>query len=244
MNFRRLFASATSLCVIAVAALTSELALGQHFDILLARPASGTQTVIGGADVDANSFDDVTRVFEGEMGVIGTEFVALEPGVDHPNLNIPPTNYPASAAGLMPGDVLRLIERNFTVNGLTDDLFYWNGTGPVAFAPSLADFRIDGGNPLSGTAGVGGSFHDHPFLVVDSTALPGLYLASVYGVVDGFAPSEPAYLVFATGEEFEDAHGVAAEWVETNLVPEPASLGLAAIAFGAIFGVRRRKWLL
>jgi hypothetical protein len=240
MYFRRFLVSSLTLYVITIALAICESARAQHFDILIARPSAGTQTVIGGADVDASVFDDVTRVFEGDMGDIGTEFAALEPGVDHPSLPNPSLTYPASAAGLMPGDVLRLIERDFTVNGLTDDLFYWSGIGPVAFAPALADFRIDGGNPLSGSAGAGGSFHDHPFLVVDSDTLPGIYLASAHGVVDGFDPSDPVYLVFATGEDFEDAHGMAAEWVESNLVPEPASLGLAAVAFGAILGGRRR----
>jgi hypothetical protein len=243
MYFRRLRISLISLSLFAVVPVTSEPAHGQHFDIILARPAAGSQTVIGGADVDATAFDDVTRVFEGEMGDIGDEFAALEPGVEHPNLNEPFSAYPASAAGLMPGDVLRLLERDFSVEGATDDLFYWNGIGPVAFVPALADFRIDEGNPLPGSAGVGGSYHDHPFLVVDSDALPGIYLASAYGVVDGFEPSDPVYLVFATGEEFEDAHGQAAEWVQANLVPEPASIGLAAMACGANLTVRRKRRL-
>jgi hypothetical protein len=143
----------------------------------------------------------------------------------------------------VPGDVLRLLERDFSVGGLTDDLFYWNGIGPVVFIPALADFRIDGGNPLPDSAGAGGSYHDHPFLVVDSDAVPGIYLASAFGVVDGFDPSDPVYLVFATDEQFEDAHGQAAEYVQANLVvPEPASLGLAAMACGTILTMRRRKW--
>jgi hypothetical protein len=231
-----------SLPVIGAVLAIAGPACGQHFDILLARPATGTQTVIGAADVDAQSFDDVTRVFEAELGALGGEFVALEPGVNHPNLNNPPSAYPSSAAGLEPGDVLRLFERDFSVEGITDDLFYWNGIGPVLFVPALADFRIDSGDPLGSTAGAGGAFDDHPFLVVDSDALPGIYLASVFGVVDGFEASDPVYLVFATGEEFEEAHGQAAEFVQRNLVvPEPASLGLAVVACGALLAMRRKK---
>ena len=219
----------------------SEPALGQHFDIFLARPASGAQTVIGGADVDSQIFDDTTRVFEAEMGAVGGEFVALEPGVNHPNLNNPVSGYPSSAAGLLNTNVLRLFERGFTVGGLEDDLFYWNGVGTVSFTPAAADFRIDDGNPLPGNPGLGGSYDDHPFLVVDSDALEGLYLASVYGVVDGFDPSDPAFIVFATSEDFEDAHGLAVEWVQSNLVvPEPASPLLAMIGSCAALAVRRR----
>jgi hypothetical protein len=230
-----------TLTVLAAAIAMVQPAVGQHFDIHLARPAVGTQTVIGGADVDTLTFDDSTRVFEGEMGDIGSEVVSLEPGVDHPNLNAPVSAYPSSAAGLMPGDVLRLFERDFSVNGLTDDLFYWNGVGPVLFAPALANFHIDGGDPLPGAAGAGGVFHDHPFLVVDSEAFPGIYLASVFGVVDGFEPSDPAYIVFATGEEFEEAHELAAEYVYSTLVvPEPASLTVLAIACAAVLAARRR----
>lgn len=239
MNIRQIL---FSLPVFAIALVVIEPADAQHFDIFLARPATGTQTVIGGADVDGQVFNDTTRVFEAEMGALGGEFVALEPGVNHPNLNNPVSGYPSSAAGLQTGDVLRLFERDFSVAGMVDDLFYWNGMGAVSFAPASADFRLDFADPLSSTAGVGGEFDDHPFVVIDSDALPGIYLASVFGAVDGFDSSDPVYVVMATGEEFEEAHELSAEWVQSNVaVPEPTSLSLAAIAFGAIVAMRRRK---
>src|SRR5688500_16306636 len=91
-----------------------DCANGQHFDIFLSRPATGTKTIIGGADVDALAYDDLVRVFEVEVGAAGGEFVALEPGVNHPDINNPAlTSYPSSAASLQPGDMLRLFERNF-----------------------------------------------------------------------------------------------------------------------------------
>jgi hypothetical protein len=238
MNFRQLI---VSLPIFAAALAVIEPVVGQHFDIFLARPTTGTQTIIGGADVDALVYDDTTRVFEAEMGALGGEFVALEPGINHPNLNNPVLAYPSSSSGLQPGDVLRLTERDFSVEGLLDDLFYWNGIGAVSFAPALADFRIDSGNPLPGSVGVGGAYDDHPFLVVDSDALPGIYLASVAGKVNDLADSDPVYIVFTTGEDFEDVHEVAVEFVQTNLVvPEPASLAIVAIACGAIMAMRRR----
>jgi hypothetical protein len=241
--------------------LVAETARGQHFDIFIARPATGTgtQTLIGGADDEAKVFNDYTRVFEAELGVLGSEYFALEPGVNHPNLNNPVTAYPLSGGGLQPGDVLRLKERDFSVGGFTNDLFYWNGTGAVSFTPSAADFRIEDADPLGETAGTGGAFHYHPLLFVDSTALPGIYLASAYGLVDGFDPSDPIYLVMGTknlitkeflgisqedfdtlteddlDEALEAVIDPAIEYVEANVVvPEPGSILLAVLAGGSV----------
>lgn len=231
-------------------------ACGQHFDIFLARPAAGTQTVVGGADVDALIYDDVTRVFESELASAVGEFVTVEPGVNHPDIDNPGlTAYPTSAAGLDPGDVLRLLERDFTVSGMIDDLFFWDGVAPVAFTPAAADFRIDGGDPLGSAAGTGGVFDDHPFLVVDSDTLPGIYLTSVVGVADGFDPSDPVFLVMGTEElitaeflgisqaefdllsdeeieeQLDEVIDTAIDYVEGHVVvPEPGSLVLAAVA--------------
>lgn len=253
-----------------IAALSLSLAgasaSAQHFDIFLARPASGTQTVIGGADVDALSYDDTTRVFEVELEELAGEFFALEPGVNHPNTGDAGVGaYPASASALQPGDALSLFERDFELGGVTDDLFYWNGVMPVSFLPAAADFRVDGGAPLGSTAGVGGAFDDHPFLVVDDDTLPGVYLASVSGVVDGFSPSKPVYLVMGTeslitpeflgisqtefdlltDDELDEAlEGViheASAFVESSLVPEPTTAALLSIA-GCFVGVFRRRF--
>jgi hypothetical protein len=239
--------SLASLVALTAFALAPYSTHAQHFDVFLARPAAGTSTVIGGADVTGLAYNDVTRIFEVELASAGGEFLALEPGINHPNVNDPGLTYPASATALQPGDVLRLTESSFTVAGNTDDLFFWNGVGAPAFAPAAANFRIDGGDP-----GVGGVFDEHPFLVVDSDATPGVYLASVVGMVDGFAPSVPVYLVMGTEElitpaflgitqaEFdmlteddldealEAVIEAGIEYVETNVVPEPASTALLA----------------
>jgi hypothetical protein len=247
------------------AALSAQFAQAQHFDIFLARPAAGAKTVIGGADVDALAYDDTTRVFEAEMDEALGEFFTLEPGVNHPNSGDPGlTTYPAAAAPLVSGDTLRIFEREFAVGGFSDDLYYWNGVGAVSFVPAAADFRLDGADPLGSTAGAGGEFDDHPFLVVDSDSLPGVYLASVYGVVDGFAASDPVYLVLAThamitpdflgisqgefdqltdddlDEALEGVLHEAVEFVETNVVPEPHSLLLALIGL-MLVGARGRR---
>jgi hypothetical protein len=179
--------------------------------------------------------------------------------VNHPNFNDPGiAAYPASAAALQPGDVLRVSERSFAIAGNTDDLFFWNGIGVPAFAPATANFHVDGADPLSGAAGVGGTFDEHPFLIIDSAATAGIYLASLTGTVDGFAPSEPVYLVMGTevlitpvfvgisqvefdmlsddelDEALEEVIEAGIAYVETNVVPEPTAAVLLA---GAFFGM-------
>lgn len=259
----------SNLLNIAIASLSLSLfattTSAQHFDVFLARPASGMQTVIGGADVDALSYDDTTRVFEVELEELAGEFFALEPGVNHPNMNDAGLGaYPASAAALQPGDELSLFERDFEIGGVTDDLFYWNGVLPVSFVPAAADFRVDGGAPLGSMAGVGGAFDDHPFLVVDDDTQPGVYLASVFGVVNNFAPSKPVFLVMGTeslitsaflgisqtefdlltDDELDEAlEGViheASEFVESSLVPEPTTVALLSMA-SCCAGLNRRR---
>lgn len=243
-------------------------ASGQHFDIFLARPATGSQTVIGGADVDGQVFDGVTRVFESELGALGGEFISLEPGVNHPNLNNPPSAYPSSASGLQPGDVLRLKARDFSVGCVVSDLFYWNGTGTVSFSPAAADFRIDDADPLGATAGVGGAFDEHPFLVVGDDSLPGIYLASAFGVVNELDASDPIFIVMGTeelitaeflgisqqefemltDEELEEALDAvidpAVHYVQNNLIPEPDTILVAMMACGLIPTLRLtgRQW--
>jgi hypothetical protein len=266
MNFIRRAALATF--VLTSAACASQ-ASAQHFDLFLARPATGTTSVIGGADVTGRAFDDVTRIFEVELAPAGPgEYLALEPGVNHPNINDPGINaYPASAQALQSGDTLRLTQRTFTVAGNSDDLFFWDGVGAPAFTPAAASFHVDGADPLSGTAGVGGAFDEHPFLIVDSAATAGIYLASLTGTVDGFAPSAPVFLVMGTedlitpaflgitqsefdmlsDDELDEALEAVIEagvgYVEANLVPEPAAAAIfaSAVIGGALLrGARRR----
>lgn len=211
-----------------------------HFDIFLSRPVVGTQTVIGGAEVDHLEYDDTSRVFEAELGSVLGEWITLEPGVNHPNLLLPVDEFPASAAGLQPGDVLSLFKREFAIGSFVDDLFYWSGVGPVDFTPAAAGFRLDAADPLDGVAGVGGAFEDHPFLVVDSDAIGGIYLASLVGRVAGFEDSKPVYVVMGT-PGFEEELELAVEYVQSTLaVPEPGVAVLLAGCVGAVF-MRRRK---
>lgn len=199
-----------SLIAIAVgstAFLPAAPAAAQHFDVFVGRPASGTQTAYGGIDVDTARVRLWQRIFESEMGedpFDGT-FTSNEPGFNHPADD---GAIPAGAASLLPGDEVFVTSRPLAINGVTSDLFFWNGTGSVAFASAAGtSFVIDTGNLTGsiGSAGAGGGFDDHPFFVLDdgdgnpaTSPTPGIYLASFLTRVADLAPSDPLFLVMGT----------------------------------------------
>jgi hypothetical protein len=114
-------------------------------------------------------------------------------------------------------------------------------------------------------AGVGGAFDDHPFLVVDDIMQPGVYLASVFGVMNGFSPSKPVFLVMGTeslitpaflgisqtefdlltDDELDEAlEGVihaGSEFAESSLVPEPTTVALLSMASCYASLIRRQN---
>lgn len=107
------------------------------------------------------------------------------------------------------------------------------------------------GNTIQAT-GATGSVHTHLFTsLADAGAAPtqGFYLYSLQLHMNGYASSEPLYFVFGALDPlalapqfadlaaFEEAHGLAEGWVETNLVapvPEPSAFALAGIGLAAV----------
>ena len=236
-----------ALCALPVAAFGQEEEHG-HFDIFVGRPEVGSQTLIGGAEVP-DELDLTTRVFEADLEtdvIAGNNFyTTTEPGMFNAGENVPgllgATN-PAGALELLEGESPTVLNNPATLAGVTSDLFYWDGIGDVEFADSSADLVI---TQTGGIASADGSIDDHPFLDIDdplSTDLPagGIYLAPLSVGLDGLAPSDTAWVLLVTGEEFEDAVELAEEYVSGQLVPEPTSIALVLLTVVAGLAVYRR----
>ncbi|MEM9186707.1 MAG: hypothetical protein AAGB00_09455 [Planctomycetota bacterium] len=259
----------TFLSAVVALAVTSGSALAGdgHFDIFIG--AAGGQTAYGGIDVDDGDVTPDLRVFEVEMPVDGTfpnSYSADAPGFNHPEDD---GDLPPGVTSLSPGDNIVVNELSLTVDGVTADLFFWDGTGPVSFAPAPVgvDFSIVTefmGNSI-GTAGTGGGFDDHPDFFVGAVTLPtpGIYLGSLEAQAGLLDPTDPLFLVMGTDglitpeflgisqmdfdmltdeqvdEELEEVIELAVEYVETSVIPEPGAAVLALVGGLGLMGRRR-----
>ncbi|MCX7412314.1 MAG: PEP-CTERM sorting domain-containing protein [Planctomycetia bacterium] len=205
------------------------LAEDVHYDVFVT--ASGTSLIIGGYD-DANT---VAIVPEGQLRVFGGEVVGTgtaaafessapgEPGFrasTQSNLNNPSLTTPANMYTALPG--LAPLTFNFqpiTIAASTRNLYFWDGSGSVAFSPVGANVvlglekqgaggwtsSIDGsaagvlaGNTIQ-TTGSTGSVHTHLYTsLAKSGAAPdqGFYLYSLQLQMTGYTPSDSLYFVF------------------------------------------------
>lgn len=219
-----------------------------HFDIFVGRPQTGSQTLIGGAEVP-DELNLTTRVFEADLetdNIAGNNFyTATEPGMFNAGNGTPgllgATN-PVGALGLVEGESPTVLNNPATLAGVTSDLFYWDGIGDVDFIDSSAELVI---TQTGGIAAADGSIDDHPFLDIDdllSDELPvgGIYLAPLSVMLDGLAPSDTAWVLLVTGEEFEEAVELAEAYVSGQLIPEPSSIALVLLTAAAGLVAYRR----
>lgn len=192
----------TSGCLMA-ALIAAAPASAQHFDVFVGRPASGAQTAFGGIDVDTGEVTLDQRVFESELGEnpLDSVFFSDEPGFNHPESD---AVLPAGAISLEQGDEVFVRKLPLSVEGVSGELFFWNGVGAVAFTPaSGVNFNILAPLPNQsiGTAGAGGGFDDHPEFELSAGGVlptPGIYLGSLEVEVGGFTPSEQLFVVLGT----------------------------------------------
>ena len=147
--------------------------------------------------------------------------------------------------------------------GLNVNAAYWTGAGAPNFVASPHTIEVEGGFSslvFDGTSSLpggsvspwisdaSGAAHDHLEFLLDESdafATPGIYLFSLTFSATGVQSSDPVYFVagYGLGEPAIDvAIESAEEWVEQNLVPEPASLtlGLVGAAMALIRHPRKR----
>lgn len=222
---------------------------GEHLDV---RPyVSGGKIVTGAAELDGAIVDpvsDLERVFGVEFGEDdpGQPFFTEDPGF-------------LSEPGAFPGG-----EGAFVGFNATAGLSYWTGSGFGA-VPASETLQITFGSQSVNvaTAPVAGfdfavidgdeALHehlDHELYGSDGNAVPastdgieataGIYLLELEltTTMTGVSESDPFWIVFNAGGAEVD-HEAAIEWVEINLVPEPASA--LFVALGGLFALMRRR---
>jgi PEP-CTERM motif len=218
--------------------------------------------VTGGHDDGLGTSQVVERVFGYDFGEVPSNpYVIGDPGFN---------NGIDFTLGVFPNDGLLPAGFMLGFNVLPMNLQYWNGTGPgVSFGAAPNDVMLSLENPIEGgtvvISGTGisgtppviqdtgndGRIHRHTIsrlLFTDGSdpTLPnapdGIYLIGLSLTLpdSGLADSDPFYVVYNNNMD-ETIHDAAIEWVQMNLVPEPASWAMMAAALAGLVGVGWRK---
>ena len=179
-------------------------------------------------------------------------------------------NLPSGVTAPVEGDKVFVNQLPLTVDGVTSTVFFWDGVGSPSFAPPTdAVFDIVTGTGGSiGSVGAGGAFDDHPLFELStpsgSLPTPGIYLGSFEASIENLEATVPLFLVMGTeglitaeflgidqadfnmltdddlDEALEEVIDTAIGFVETEVIPEPASAALFGIAVAMFAGRRRR----
>jgi hypothetical protein len=218
---------------LAVLLVGTALAQDVHYDVFVT--SSGTRLVIGGYDDAATT----AEVPDGQMRVFGGEVVPAtgtaapyesaspgEPGfraATQSFLNNASLTTPAGVYTALPAATpLTFSFLPITIGSDSRNLFYWDGTGAVAFAPAADSVSLDltkqggggwtagitgtsagtiPGNTIQSTSsgGSAGTVHTHLFTSIakaGSAPDQGFYLYSLELGMTGLQSSEPLYFVF------------------------------------------------
>lgn len=215
----------------------------------------GTGVVLNPGPVDlvvaelANNWEGTASPGTDEPGWATDGSAALDPST--PLIEYP---FPANTALNVSANVLPVLGGNAA---------YWDGAGPVSFSTTLPNaievedgfnsILLDGsavapaGTVSPWISGGDGTAHDHLEFILDApdaTAATGVYLISLSASAGGL-DSEPLYFLFGyagadfTDEQIEEAIESAEGYVESTIIPEPASATLLALAGAAL--IRRRR---
>lgn len=228
--FRRLPLLAVLACLVVSAIGRAQ---DPHYDVFVT--GSGGGLVIGGYDDAATTATvpaDQMRVFGGEVVPTGTTPAAYESaspgepgfrGATQSFLNNASLTTPSGVFTALPGGTpLTFSFLPISIGASTRNLFFWSGTGSVAFAPAAADVALDltkqgGGGWTAGITGTSagtiagntiqttltgasaGVVHTHLFTSIakaGSTPDQGFYLYSLGLQMAGLTDSEPLYFVY------------------------------------------------
>jgi hypothetical protein len=239
-----------ALLMFAVFALTSK-AFAQHADV---RP------YVEENQIRTAGFVDSTSTLLPNLRVYGYDF-GEDPG--QPYFAQDPGFNAGAGSGLPSESQLLFNVVGAESLGLPANLSYWNGVGAVAFVATPADETLtlnfgsqnrtadDSTGLVAGfslqTVGASGTIHRHLNAFLNGAGgIPsaGIYLLSLEleSTDPTIAKSLPFFLLYNNALS-EDAHDLAIEWVERNLVVPEASLSLLSITCGgwSLGALRRRK---
>lgn len=219
-----------TMLALALAATTTAHAAPVHYDTFVTSSGPGSQLLIGGYDDDALTATvpaGQLRVFGGEVVGSGTTlpFESEAPGDpgfragDQAFLSGTATTPSGVYTALAGGTPLTFTFQPITVGATTRNLFFWNGSGAVSFAPvggnvvlgltkpggggwtasiSGTASGVQSGNTIQNTGG-GGTVHTHLFAsIAKDGAAPdqGFYLYALQLGMTGYTSSDPVYYVF------------------------------------------------
>ncbi|HRK32329.1 MAG TPA: hypothetical protein PLD59_14780 [Tepidisphaeraceae bacterium] len=234
----------STLCFLAATAVVTSAALAEY----------DVSPKIEGGVIKTNAFFDAEEVEVGNVAVFGYNFG--EEVLLPPNELPDPGFHPLPGSGFAEGSQIGI--QTLSV------LQYWNGVGPISFAPaasgttlsyafgssaaSVDGTTIPANDVLVGPVDEFGEFDDHLDTEITLAAASGIYMvaARLNTTTPGITPSDSIFILFNYGLEedvLEDAVVFARDTFAPGtvipVVPEPAALGLLAAALP--MALRRRR---
>ena len=233
-----------------------------HADIAVLIDPAGN-LVTGTIDFDEQEFTGFTRVYESEF--VRTARPDLGVGIESGNTDEPGFNgvrdgnltLPAGYSNIGAGLDLSFSVNTLDIDGTSANLWYWDGSGAVNFAPATTTLDVSRGGGALNTS-LDGSASAVPGFNIFTSEADGyihqhldLELANTQGIADGFflwsfvvetsdgKAADPIFFVHGLGEPGEELHEEAVDWVNFNLVPAPGAAVFAFAGVGAL--VRRRR---